>query len=186
MDLPSDDQLLAAAARDSGSFTEFYRRHERAMLAFFLLRTGDAELAADLTAEVFAAVLVACRRYRPGETPATAWLFGIAQKKLSDSRRRGRVEDAARRWLRMAPLELDDDDLRRVEACAGADALLDGLPVDERDAVRARVLDERTYADIAGELRCSQAVVRKRVSRGLARLRRDLGERAVMTEKERP
>jgi RNA polymerase sigma-70 factor (ECF subfamily) len=179
MDPASDDQLLCAAHRDGASFAAFYRRHERAMLAFFLRRTGDAELAADLTAEVFAAVLLACRRYRPGGAPATAWLFGIAQNKLADSRRRGRVEDAARRRLGMAPLVLDDGDLRRVEECAGADALLDALPGDERDAVRARVLDEQSYAEIAGRLECSQAVVRKRVSRGLARLRSQLGEEGM-------
>ncbi len=179
MEVASDDQLLAAANRDGGAFTAFYRRYERAMLAFFLRRTHDAELAADLTAEVFATVLLACRRYRPGEAPATAWLFGIAQNKLADSRRRGRVQDEARRRLRMAPLVLDDDDLRRVEACAGADALLETLPADERAAVRARVLEEQSYEEIAGRLKCSQAVVRKRVSRGLARLRNDLREEGM-------
>jgi RNA polymerase sigma-70 factor (ECF subfamily) len=34
---------------------------------------------------------------------------------------------------------------------------------------------ERSYKDIAGELSCSEMVVRKRVSRGLSRLRRQLG-----------
>lgn len=179
MGLPSDDQLLAAADRDEASFNAFYRRYERPMLAFFLRRTRDAELAADLTAEVFAAVLLACRRYRPGEAPASAWLFAIAHNKLADSRRRGRVQDEARRRLRMAPLVLDDDDLRRIEAWAGADALLEALPTDERDAVRARVLDEQSYEEIAGRLECSQAVVRKRVSRGLARLRSHLGEEGM-------
>ena len=179
MDVGSDDALLAAADRDGDAFTAFYLRYERAMLAFFLRRTRDPELAADLTAEVFAAVLLACRRYRPREAPASAWLFGIAQNKLADSRRRGRVEDAARRRLGMAPLELDDDDLRRVEACAGADALLDTLPADERYAVRARVLDDQSYEEIAGRLECSQAVVRKRVSRGLARLRNHVGEEGM-------
>jgi DNA-directed RNA polymerase specialized sigma24 family protein len=62
MDVATDDQLLAAAHRDGAAFTGFYLRYERAMLAFFLRRTGDAELAGDLTAEVFAAVLLACRR----------------------------------------------------------------------------------------------------------------------------
>jgi RNA polymerase sigma-70 factor (ECF subfamily) len=179
MELASDDELLTAADRDEASFTAFYLRYERAMLAFFLRRTHDAELAADLTAEVFAAVLLACRRYRPGAAPASAWLFAIAQNKLADSRRRGRVQDEARRRLRMAPLVLDDDDLRRVEACAGADALLEALPADERAAVRARVLDEQSYEEIAGRLECSPAVVRKRVSRGLARLRNHLGEEGM-------
>ncbi len=176
MEARSDDQLLMAAARDGAAFTAFYQRYERATLAFFLRRTGDAELAADLTAEVFAAVLLASRRYRPGRAPASAWLFGIARNKLTDSRRRGRVDDAARRRLRMAPVVLDDDDLCRIESCSGADTLLEVLPLDQRAAVQARVIDDRSYEEIASKLRCSEAVVRKRVSRGLATLRAKLGE----------
>ena len=177
-DSESDECVLAAAARDPVAFATFYRRYERSMLAFFVRRTADPELAADLTAEVFAAALQACARYRAGEAPASAWLFGIAQHKLAKSRRRGVVEDRARRRLGMAPLRIDDDDLERIERLAGgddvADGLLDGLAPDQRDAVRARILEERSYEEIAGALRCSPAVVRKRVSRGLARLRDQL------------
>jgi len=53
---------------------------------------------------------------------------------------------------------------------------LQNLPEDERFAVRSRVLDERPYQEIAGELKCSEMVVRKRVSRGLARVREQLRE----------
>jgi RNA polymerase sigma factor (sigma-70 family) len=172
-----DDRLLGAAAGDVDAFAAFYRRYERSVLGFFVRRTGDAELAADLTAEVFGAVLIACGRYRPGGAPASSWLFGIAQHKLASARRRGRVEDRARRRLGMAPIELDDDDLLRIERTSDAALkLLDALPVEEREAVRARIIDERPYEEIAGELSCSRAVVRKRVSRGLARLRAQLGE----------
>jgi RNA polymerase sigma factor (sigma-70 family) len=172
-----DDRLLTAAPGDAGAFAAFYRRYERPMLAFFMRRTGDAELAADLTAEVFAAVLIAAGRYRPGRAPADAWLFGIAQHKLVSSRRRRVVADAARRRLGMAPIELGDEDIERIEAEAGnVLELLDALPAEQRHAVRARIIDERDYDEIAGELSCSPAVVRKRVSRGLSRLRDELRE----------
>src|SRR4051812_15469684 len=92
----SDDELLLASARDPDAFAAFYRRHENAMLLFFLRRTANAELAADLTAEVFAAALGSARRFRGGRGPAVAWLFAIANHKLASSRRRGRVEDRAR------------------------------------------------------------------------------------------
>jgi RNA polymerase sigma-70 factor (ECF subfamily) len=49
------------------------------------------------------------------------------------------------------------------------------LPSDQRSAIEARVLDERAYPDIAGELGTSEAVVRMRVSRGLAALRARMG-----------
>src|SRR4029450_12479066 len=76
----SDDELLAS--REPGSFAVFYRRHVEDLVAFFMRRTRTAELAADLTAETFAAALVARARFDPGRGSASAWLFGIALHKL--------------------------------------------------------------------------------------------------------
>ena len=42
-------------------------------------------------------------------------------------------------------------------------------------AVQAHVVAERDYAEIAQDLNVSEAVVRKRVSRGLAALRHRMG-----------
>jgi RNA polymerase sigma-70 factor (ECF subfamily) len=91
------------------------------------------------------------------------------------------VEDRARRRLSLEPEALDDDDLARVDELgaaggSGVTELLEALPDSQRRAVRARVLDEREYGEIAAELRTSELVVRQRVSRGLARLRRDMTE----------
>ena len=73
------------------------------------------------------------------------------------------------------PLELTDELVKSIAALSG-EALepVDQLPADERRAVRARIVDERAYPEIAKDLRCSEAVVRKRVSRGLARLRDEM------------
>ena len=75
----------------------------------------------------------------------------------------------------MQPLELSDPDLAAVEdATADADLLdhLQGLlPADQFQALTARVIDGREYAQIADKLQTSQSVVRKRVSRALAQLR---------------
>jgi RNA polymerase sigma-70 factor (ECF subfamily) len=170
----SDDELLAATPDRAEAFGIFYVRHERAVIGFFHRRTADAELAADLTAEVFAAALLSVRRYRPGAAPARAWLYGIARHVLLRSQERRRVEDRARRRLGMAPLELSDELLERVDRIASEDRAgewLDQLSPDQAHAVRAHVIDELSYERIAAELRCSQSVVRKRVSRGLATLR---------------
>jgi RNA polymerase sigma-70 factor (ECF subfamily) len=60
-----------------------------------------------------------------------------------------------------------------IETLAGSGALelLESLPEEQRDAVRARVVDERPYPEIAAELRSSPSVVRKRVSRGVRAMR---------------
>ena len=44
------------------------------VLAYFRRRVGDAELAADLTAETFAAALEGRRRFAPERGPAAGWL----------------------------------------------------------------------------------------------------------------
>jgi len=185
MEARGDEELLLASATDADAFAAFYRRYVEAVLAYFAVRTRRPDVAADLTAETFAAALQGVRRYRRQQEPAAAWLFAIARNKLADAARRGVVADRARRRLAMEPVPLHDGDLERVEALAdlaagGADALaalLEALPATQREAIVAHVLDERDYPQIARELRCSEAVVRKRVSRGLASLRARLEER---------
>jgi RNA polymerase sigma-70 factor (ECF subfamily) len=167
----SDWELLQAiACCDGEAFTVFYRRHLPRVVAYLVGETGDRELAADLAAEVFAAALVGARRYKPMHESALPWLLGIARNTLGASRRRGRVEARARRRLGFASVTFEEPDIDRT------DELLASLPAPERDAVRARVVDERAYASIAAEMRCSELVVRKRVSRGLARLRKEVKE----------
>lgn len=82
----TDADLLAAAGVDPAAFASFYDRYESLIVGYFVRRTGDPELAADLTAEVFAAALGAAHRYRARSPSAAAWLFTIAQA-LKDSKK---------------------------------------------------------------------------------------------------
>ena len=130
------------------------------------------------------------RRPRPGALQsaptyrasgnARGWLFAIANNKLADSARRHAVADRSRRELGMAAVELTADDLERAEELLDAqrldiETLLQELPSEQRDALQARIVDERDYRELAIEWSCSEAVIRQRVSRGLSALRRRLG-----------
>jgi RNA polymerase sigma factor (sigma-70 family) len=178
----TDTELLAAAGSDPEAFGEFYDRYETAVVGYLLRRTGDVEVAIDLAGEAFATALQAAGRYHPGPKDgrsAAPWLFTIAQNKLTDARRRGQVEDRARRRLGLREaIAYDDEALHRIESIGSQTGwvteLLERLPDDQREAVRARILDERPYGEIACKLQTSELVVRKRVSRGLAALRKSL------------
>jgi RNA polymerase sigma-70 factor (ECF subfamily) len=174
--------LRRVAAGDEDAFSAFYREHLDAVVAFFARRVGDRELAFDLTAETFAAVVVGAGSYSE-DAPPVAWLFGIARNKLRESLRRDRVADAARRRLRMEPIALDDAALERVEERAGSgesdlQRALSELPPDTRVALLARLVEEQDYGEIAARLECSEQVVRQRVHRGLKALRANLREEA--------
>lgn len=105
---PTDEQLLAERdpARAGSTFACFYERHEQALLAFFVRRVSDPEVAADLTAETFAEALASRRRFR---RMPDGWLYGIANNLLGRSVRRGRVEDRFRRRIGTGPLMLEDE-----------------------------------------------------------------------------
>jgi RNA polymerase sigma factor (sigma-70 family) len=179
-DTASDVDLLARGRRgDADAFAAFYRRYERLVLGWLMGQTGDAGLAADLAAEVFAAAYLTSERFQPDVAPAGAWLVGIARNKLRSSLRRRRVEDRARRQMGVERLALNDAELARVEACDSVVLqFLHELPADQQEAVRAHILDDESYTDAAARLHTSPAVVRKRVSRGLAVLRRRLIQEA--------
>ena len=174
--MTDDAELLAAS--DADSFAEFYRRHARRLAGWLMRMTGDAEVAADLTAETFAAALVGRGSYDPGRGAPATWLYGIAAHKLNDWRRRGSAEDRARRRLRMEEIRLTDQDVEEFERLGsevGLVELLEELPDEQREALRARLLDERGYPEIAWAAGVSEATVRKRVSRGVAGLRERIG-----------
>src|ERR687895_132200 len=139
----SDDELLASL--EPGSFAVFYPRHVEGLVAFFMRRPRNAELAADLTAETFAAALVARARFDPGRGSASAWLFGIALNKLARVERREAAERRARRRLGMEWIELTDADIERIDALGSGErarVLLERFSPEQRDAIRARVIDD--------------------------------------------
>lgn len=157
-------------------FGAVYRAHLDVVLAFCFARTRDPELSADLAAEVFAAALVARDRYEPSQGSIRQWLLGIAAHKTADALRRGRVERRACRQLGMAEIAWTEEDLdyvARVDTRAMTEFLAE-LPDEQRRAIEARVLEEREYREIARVSAVSTQVVRKRVSRGLAAMRRRL------------
>ncbi len=175
-----DRDLLVAAKHDREAFAVFYRRHVEGVLTFFYRSVPSADVALDLTAETFAAVLLALPSYRPGQSPGRAWLYVIAHHRLVNSLRRGQAEARAREQLGMQALRLSptgEEEIQRIvnRAEDTASRLVRALPEPQRDAITARFIDGLDYADIARSLSCSEQVVRQRVSRGLAALRQQLG-----------
>ncbi len=138
---------------------------------------GEAEAFGELFARHRALVLA----YLTRRSTAAPWLLTRARYMGIDPRGRGGDAAAARRRLALVPAPPPTDaDLERLSEL-GADvdvalALLGELPADLQAALRARVLDERPYDEIAREQRTSEAAVRQRVSRALRRLRTGLEE----------
>jgi RNA polymerase sigma-70 factor (ECF subfamily) len=177
-----DEDLLVASGQRPHSFVSLYYRTMPSLLRYFVRRTLDAQVASDLTAETLAEAFASRGRFRDrGDGSATAWLYTIARRQFSRYLRRLRVEDAARRRLGMQRVELGLEDVERVETLIdfeeigrAVSAAFDELRADQREALRLRVIEGRSYEEVAAALGCSKDVARSRVSRGLRRLAAEL------------
>ncbi len=175
MRLERDEDLLTASRGEPSRFVALYDRTLPGLLAYFVRRTLDAQVAADLAAETLAEAFACRHRFRDrGEGAATAWLYTIARRQLGRYLRRLRVEDAARRRLGMERIELGSEDIERIEALIDFERVgrevkdaFEELRADQREALRLRVIEGRSYREIAIALDCSEDVARARVSRGL-------------------
>jgi RNA polymerase sigma-70 factor (ECF subfamily) len=179
--LSDEDLLLARDPRLAGpAFGELYARHEALIVAFHQRRVRNPEVAADLAAETFAQALASRARFvADGPGSAVRWLYGIAGNVLRRSLRQASVEQRKMERLRLDRPDLDDAHLAAIEAAGDEMAVLralSALPSEQRDVVRAYVLEDHSYDDIAGRLAINPATARKRVSRGLQTMRRELEE----------
>jgi RNA polymerase sigma-70 factor (ECF subfamily) len=175
--------------RDRGlsrpEFTALYAAEAEGLLVFLTRRTLQPDTALDLWSETLAQAFAGRRRYRGEADQAPAWLYAIAYRQLAMFWRRGAVERRALQRLgleRPAPTETQLEQL--VEA-AGLEALklqlgsaMDELPKTQRDAVRLRVVDELSYAEVARRLGLREDAARARVSRALRSLAVTLSHRA--------
>jgi len=176
---------MADRELDIGSL---YVRHRDDLLAFLVRRTSDIEVALDLWGETFAQALASRGGYRgTTDEEAGAWLYGIARRQLASYYRRGSAERRAMRRLGIERPMIDPDTEAEIVRRAGLDDLREAiaagvamLPEDAREAIRLRIVDELSYADLATRLAITEQAARKRVSRGMGMLSRALDTRMLM------
>jgi len=160
---------------DSHDISRLYRAHATDVLRFFARRTLQPDVAVDLVGETFAQAFADRARFRgEGDREALAWIFGIARHELSDYFRRGAVERRSLARLGVQVRPLTEVDFERIEHIASlgatraalADALA-SLSSEQRQALELRVIEERSYAEVASALGITEQAARARVSRAL-------------------
>jgi RNA polymerase sigma-70 factor, ECF subfamily len=170
-------QELVEIASDPDAFERFYREHVEAVQRFVARRVDDPYLAADLTADVFVAVIESAGSYRRSRGEPVAWLFGIARNVVAGERRRNAKE--LRMVARVRGRELvDDDDLaalhERIDRESAARALyreLSGLPAGERAVLELVALDGLSAGEAGRALGIGAVAARVRLHRARRRLR---------------
>ena len=178
---PRAEPPVQSIGTNPAAFTQFYRAHVDEVTRFVARRVADPHLAADLTAEVFLAVMDAAPRYRGSFGGPRTWLYGIARNVIAAEIRRSSRERRAETEIAGHRL-LDADDVDRLVAKIDAarqirelHAGLQALPEGERAVLELVAVDGLTVAEAAAALNIRQATARMR----LHRARRALGSTAT-------
>src|SRR5262245_35679963 len=80
---PSDAELLRLiVAGDEPAFTALYRRHQGPVYRFALMMSGAADLAEEVTQEVFLALIREAHRYDSARGALAAYLCGMARNQV--------------------------------------------------------------------------------------------------------
>ena len=160
---------LSGIARDPQAFEVFYRRHVTAVTRFLARRVADPQVVADLTAEVFLAVIDSAGTYRPGRGTELGWLYGICRNTIAGERRRAALKLRAEAMIAGRRL-LGEDDIARLEeridaesAARGLHAALSQLPENGRPRHRQRTRPKLPASDLP-QLRPGNAPVGRRAS----------------------
>jgi RNA polymerase sigma-70 factor (ECF subfamily) len=161
------------ASGKPGALDAAYRRYG-AVVHGYARRAAGADVADEVTQDVFLAAWRAVDSYDPARGSLGGWLVGIARFKAIDAMRRNRrASDRADRLAALPPAVAPTpaDDLG--ERLLLADAL-DRLRPEVREVVELAFYSDLTHEQIAEHIQRPLGTVKSQIRRSLASLRRHL------------
>ena len=148
-----------------------FRRHYRQVFGFVRRRTRSNADAEDIVAEVFADAAASLHRFERGPTPVLAWLYTVARRRLADeARRRGRAPVVA---------AVDPVPEYGTNVASAVRRGLELLPQTQRRVVVLKLIEGRSFREIAQAVGTTEAACKMRLARGLMQLRNHLEEEGV-------
>lgn len=168
------DMLLRTGTEDRAAFDELYRLTNAKLFGITLRICGERQAAEDVLHDVYITIWRRASGWEPGRASPITWLATIARNRAIDWRRAQGVRrtstmddapDIADPGVGAERMMLADEDTQRLIDC------LDGLEVQQRDAIRTAFFDGVTYAELAIARAVPLGTMKSWVRRGLARLK---------------
>jgi RNA polymerase sigma-70 factor (ECF subfamily) len=152
---------------DRKTIEQAFIHHRMGVYRFLLRRTRDHHEAEELTQQVFAEAASALSRAGAPRS-MRGWLYAVAERRLVDElRRRERV-------AKLLQLLAAEPPATSGEAIPTLEDAVARLPDGQQQIVVMRIVEGRTYREIARVLECNEAACKMRLSRALSRLRDEL------------
>ena len=165
-DTPCEDKLAPSVV--AGLYVE----HGEELRRFLHGILRDAQLTSDVLQATF--VKMAERGHQTREESRKAWLFRVAFHEAMAFRRREAVGDKVVRrlaWHTNGSSAAAEEPLVRFESVQAVREALEQLPPDQRQVVRMRMYEEKTFAVISKELNIPLGTALGRMRAAMMKLR---------------
>jgi len=163
-----DHECVTRAQRgDSAAFSELVARYQDRIYRFLVRLTRSQDDAMEMTQETFLHAYQGLARWRPDARFAT-WLFRIARNLAFDLLRRGKCVEfvALEEDADIAdPAPTPDAALETVQRYRLLEAVLARLPVEHREILLLREIEDMSYESIAAVLDLNPGTVKSRIAR---------------------
>lgn len=173
-------------AGDAAAFNTLMRKHQRGVVSFIFRKTGDMERSRELAQDVFMRVIRNADAWTP-HARFTTWLYTIARNLCIDESRRARHRQSSSldealhdddgagttRMERVVDVTAESPPMTpvREEFRATLQALLEQLPVEQREVFCLRHFDDMKFTEIAEIQEVSENTVKSRMRYALQILR---------------
>ncbi|MEW5987811.1 MAG: sigma-70 family RNA polymerase sigma factor [Chloroflexota bacterium] len=185
----SEAALIEQAKTDKEAFGQLYELYVERIRHYVFYRTGSAEDAEDLTAQIFIRAMQHIAHYTDQGVPFSAWLYRIAHNLVANwyrdhSRRHTMSLDDLGRWHAH-----DDDPALATELLEDKEVLLRAirsLPADRQELLILKFVDQLSNAEIGHVMGRSEGAIKSLYHRCLLALKEELTDsKATETRPER-
>lgn len=184
MTITEEQKLIERAKTDSEAFGQLYDEHYLVVFNYVLRRTGDAQLAQDLTADVFIKALTKMHSFAWLGRPFAAWLYRIAGRSIADHFRGKHTKNISLEVLmdELGFEPVDETDihqtlvetetaLERHQQYTQVREHLKTLPTKYQEVFALRYFEKKSIAEIAVITARREGTVKSLLSRGAKKIR---------------
>jgi RNA polymerase sigma-70 factor (ECF subfamily) len=175
----SADLLERAARYDPAALGQIYDAYYKRIYGYIYRRTGDANVAEDLAADVFVRMLEAVKAQKGWRTSLTGWLYRIAHNLVIDYYRRQSLREGPPLDERLVGvLDAKKPSLESLLLQQRLRTAIQKLTEDQQQVIYLRFVEDLTNAEVADILGKTEGAVKALQHRALTTLRNVMKEEA--------